>query len=106
MTDAKPIVVIYLPDNFVIGNGRSDAPMELMRALNGNFGEKELNSRIQYSDYWQQYYWFCFTKYDILEPEFKVFYPKDFTEIQYEELKKMVEDGINSLKNNPQHSSI
>jgi hypothetical protein len=30
--------------------------------------------------------------------EFKVFHEKDFTEIQYEELKKIIEDGINELK--------
>ncbi len=30
--------------------------------------------------------------------EFQVFYEKDFTEIQYEELRKLITDSINNLK--------
>lgn len=90
---AKPIVVIYLPDNFNIGNQQQNAPMLLMEALNGNFGEANSN-KITYNDYWKEYYWFCFTDYKIETPRFEVFYDKDFTETNFEELKQTVLDAI------------
>jgi len=92
--DSKPIVVIYLPENLVIGRMGKNAPMELMRALNGNFGEQVPNNQIQYNDYWKDYYWFSFYKRDIDAPEFQVFYAKDFTETNFEELKQTVLDAI------------
>lgn len=96
--ELKPIVVIYFPDNFYIGNGEH-APTLMMKALNGGFGGNEkLSDKIKYTDYWNQYYWFCFEKHDIDAPEFQVFHPKDFTDIQFEELKKMVSDAIVNLK--------
>jgi len=95
----KPICVIYLPENFPIyGRYNEDAPMELMRALNNNFGDPGDGKRT-YPDYWTQYYWFCFTKYGQIEaPEFKVFHPKDFTEIQFNELKDMILADLESMK--------
>ena len=91
MIEAKPIVVIYLPENFTIGaGGMRNAPMELMEALNGNYGWQVPSNKTKYNDYWKDYYWFCFSKSDIDAPEFKVFYEKDFTPIQFEELKQMI----------------
>ncbi len=95
---AKPICVIYLPFNFELGNGRDNAPSELMKALNGNFGEPKSDSRIEYSDYWKDYYWFSFFKDGIDAPEFKVFHEKDFTDIQYQELKSMIETQLEEMK--------
>jgi hypothetical protein len=96
MTDnkqIKPIVVIYLPNDFYLGGSRN-APMELMKALNANFGEDVLDYKIKYSDYWKDYYWFSFYDREIETPRFEVFYSKDFTEIQYAELKKIIENAI------------
>ena|ERR1044071_10163837 len=98
----KPIVVIYLPENFSIDGQMEDGPMKLMRALNNNFGDKG-DDRIIYSDYWKDYYWFAFTKYDIDAPEFKVFHPKDFTDIQFQELKDMVLADLEAMKTTPKN---
>ena len=94
--EVKPIVVIYLPENISFGGGKSFPPMELMKALNGNFGYPD--DKIMYNDYWKQYYWFCFYDYEIQTPRFEVFYSKDFTEIEYAELKKIIEDAIEKQK--------
>ena len=95
----KPIAVIYLPENFHLAGatGVEVSSVELMRILNGNFGDNPEKANVTYTDYWNQYYWFCFPKRDIDAPEFKVFYEKDFTEIQFSELKQMVEDGIKQI---------
>lgn len=92
---AKPIVIIYLPENFVIAGGKQNAPMLLMEALNGSFGDKkEASDKIIYNDYWKDYYWFSFYDYEIETPRFEVFYDKDFTEASFEELKQTVLDAI------------
>ena len=39
-----------------------------------------------------------FSKEDITSPELKVYHPKDFTEIQYDELKKLLEGKLEQLK--------
>ena len=94
---AKPIVVIYFPDNFLAVGGERSWIYQYMRYLNGEhsdgaptWGERK--------DYWDEYYWFCFYKYDIDEPQLQVFYEKDFTEIQYEELKQLITDAIEQHK--------
>jgi len=97
----KPIVVIYLPEGWSFGNMDRDGATEMMKALNGGFGNTEDN-RMHYSDYWKDYYWFCFTKYDIDAPEFKVFHPKDFTEIQFNELKDMILADLEGMKTKPE----
>lgn len=100
MADPKPIVVIYFPDNFYIGNGENAATL-MMKALNGNFGGNDnLSDKIKYTDYWNQYYWFCFEKRDIESPEFQVFHPKDFTYIQFDEMKKMIAEAMEDLTTN------
>lgn len=98
MKEAKPICVIYLPLDFVLGgNNKYNAPLEMMKALNGNFGDSDNN--VKYTDYWKDYYWFSFYKNEITEPEFKVFYVKDFTEIEMNELKGIVLNAINDTVN-------
>lgn len=94
---AKPIAVIYFPENFQSA-GNSNWIYEYMRYLNG---ELPIDGEINFGDngkYWTDYYWFCFPKRDILEPQLEVFHEKDFTEIQYEELKALIADSINSVK--------
>jgi hypothetical protein len=93
---AKPICVIYIPESFSIGmRNCSSAANELMTALNGWGDEIDKSLRDKKLD---EYIWFSFVKPDISTPEFKVFYEKDFTEIQYQELKQLIED---SLKQQP-----
>lgn len=87
----KPIVVIYFPDMFVAGGSDRNWIYEYMAALNG---ETDGMSKWKFSSDYTDYHWFCFYKYDISEPELKVFYEKYFTPIQYEELKQMVLDSI------------
>jgi hypothetical protein len=90
---AKPICVIYFPDLFVNGSGDRNWIYQYMRFLNG---EQDDGSNWKHSDHFTEYYWFCFYKQGIEEPEFKVFHEKDFTEIQFEELKKLVTESLSS----------
>lgn len=76
---AKPIAILYLNTGFTVTGSRNGAST-LMEILN----EK-----------WVDYYWLSFYKDDIDAPELKVFHEKDFTDIQYEELKQLVLDSIN-----------
>lgn len=94
MEQVKPICVIYLPDNFDLSDGRDMASNRLMSILNG-WDEKVVMDR---RNYWEGYLWFCFPKLNIDAPEFQVFHPKDFTEIQYQELKDMVMKELTNLK--------
>ena len=88
---SKPIVVIYWPENFRVGNSDPSWIYEYMSVLNG---EAPANNKWSLSHDYSDYHWFCFYKCDIQEPEIKVFYEKDFTEIKYQELKKMVMKSI------------
>lgn len=94
--EVKPIVVIYLPENFSIGLS-GNAPMELMKSLNGNFGHKD-EANVIYTDYFKDYYWFAFYKPEIQAPEFEVFYPKDFTEIDYKSLETLIHTALQQSK--------
>lgn len=75
-TMAKPIFIVALPYRL------SDDREGLRESLN-----KEM----------PDYYHLVYSK-GIDEIEFKVFYDKDFTETNYEELKEFVRSEINSLK--------
>jgi hypothetical protein len=85
----KPICIIYFPENTIDGAGEGNWIYEYMRYLNGeqSNGNEKWEDR---KDYWSDYYWFCFYKYDIQEPQIQVFHEKDFTEIQYKELKQLI----------------
>ena len=88
---SKPIAVIYFPDNFVAGGMDRSWVYEYMRALNG---ESPTNNKWDLSHDYSDYHWFCFYKDEITEPEFHIFFEKDFTPIQYEELRKIVYDSL------------
>lgn len=76
---AKPICLIKLD---MRGNEHED-----IYAFNNAFQERM-----------PDYHVFCIPKIDFEENvdqmEFSVFYEKDFTEIQYVELRKLIEDSI------------
>jgi hypothetical protein len=97
-SEVKPIVVIYIPENFDIG-GRMDAANRLMSVLNNDFGREPTDRKYQSNNYWKDYLWFVFYDYEVSTPQFKVFFPKDFTEIQYGELKKLIEDSLQQIEN-------
>lgn len=87
----KPIVVIYLPRHYDVF--KSIDPGGLMAILNGNFGGNDNLGKIKVTKYWMDYYWFCFYKDEIDEPEFQVFYQKDQQPISNDELKKLIQDA-------------
>lgn len=97
---AKPICVIYFPYTFVGGGTKTEWIYEYMRFLNGDVDK---NDRYVNSDQFKDYHWFCFYKSDIDEPEFKVFHEKDFTEIQFEELKKLVIESLDKSNKQNEH---
>jgi len=92
---AKPICVIYFPDLYTSVDHDRNWIYEYARFLNG---EQNDGGRYQWDGHFTDYYWFCFYKNDITEPEFKVFHEKDFTPIKYEELKQLVLDSIDKIK--------
>ena len=93
----KPIVVIYFPNLFESG-GERNWIYKFMAHLNGKPSNENNVKWVGENGYWKDYYWFCFYKEDITEPELKVFYEKDFTPIQFEGLKKLIEDSIQEIK--------
>lgn len=89
---AKPIVVLYL--NHVDTFGPNLSPGELMALLNDNHSDKKM------APMFYDYLWFVFVNGELPAPELKVFHEKDFTKAQYDDLYKMLQDGINELKQN------
>jgi len=91
---AKPIAIIYFPDGFISERLNHSWIYDYMSFLNG---EDRDDAKVKWGNnkgYFSQHYWFCFYKMDIAEPEFKVFHEKDFTEIQYEELKQLITESL------------
>lgn len=90
--ERKPIVVLYIPvaDFF----GSTLPPSILMAAFNGQ------HDSITMPDSFNGYLWFVFVNRELVAPDLRVFHEKDYTEIQYNELKSMLEEGIETLKNN------
>lgn len=91
---AKPICVMYIPHNY--GSWEPNLLMEILNGFNGS--DAEITNKITITDYWADYYWFCFHKDDITEPALQVFCEKDFTPIKFEELKNFIEDAISQSK--------
>ena len=87
---SKPIAVIYFPENFT-GGRNSSWIYEYMGVLNG---EIPANNKWDLSHDYSDYHWFCFYKDNITQPELQVFYEKDFTPIQYEELKQIIQESL------------
>jgi len=90
----KPIVVIYFPDNFYLGPNDA-SPASIMHVFNGD------HPRIEPHPAMLDYLWFCFSKYGIDAPEFQVFHPKDFTEIEFNDLKQIVLNHLNENYKQP-----
>lgn len=86
--EVKPIAVIYIPYSDFWGPGMNISDM--MALLNG------WDERVTFGERFQDYLWFVFVKQSIEAPELQVFHPKDFTEIQQQELKDLVMKHIES----------
>jgi hypothetical protein len=91
---AKPIAILYVPED---GRGIGAFHSDLMRELNGIENDTYVRT-----DFWAEYYWLVIYKDDIREPELKVFYEKDFTEIKLNELKEIV---LNHIKDYEQRKN-
>lgn len=91
MENTRPIAIIYFPYEFSFSeSGHKIKPLDLMQNFNGmdrNNPHEPLGG----------YLWFCFHKEGITEPEFKVFHTKDFTKIEYNELKELVLNQFNNV---------
>lgn len=87
----KPIAVLYLPTDEYLGPYNKTG--YLMSAFNGCHHE------ITMPDAFYDYLWFVFVNEELNTPDLKVFHEKDFTEIQYSELKAMLEEELSKLKN-------
>lgn len=87
----KPIAVVYIP-RYALEFGMGIAnPSEIAAGFNGEESKFTFNREL-----YKDYLWFCFPT----DNEFKieVFHPKDFTEIQYNELKELITNEIKNLK--------
>lgn len=83
---AKPIVVVYMPENV------SDRGLKSGWVLCGELSE-------QWNKEKPDYHWFVLLDYDTEKIYLQVFHEKDFTEIQYEELKQLIENQLKPTKN-------
>ena len=83
MTEAKPICIMRLPDT-LMAPGRRHIDYSVCFEIQTDLQKEK-----------PDYYWFVIIDYEIKSIKFEVFYAKDFTEIQFEELKKIIEDSIN-----------
>lgn len=83
-TEVKPICVVYVPET--ISSSRSDA-WESCRVLMNQMDKDK-----------PDYHWLVFVDPAAERVELKVFHPKDFTDIQYEELKLIMTDTIEKIK--------
>lgn len=80
---ARPIVVVKIPMNWSVGRDG--------RRINWSDCNEftKINEELK-----PDYHWFFILNESITEMEFQVFYEKDFTPIQHEELKKLITDSI------------
>lgn len=91
-TMPKPIVVLYLSRSDYFGPDNS--PSDLMAIFNGH------DDTINVAEGFYDYLWFVFVDEASDVPRLQVFHEKDYTEMQYDELNKMLQEGIDSLKKN------
>ena len=94
---AKPICIIYIPEHYSSGKGDNRWIFQYADFLNGN-PNPDSNISWGNSEVYSDYLWFCFPKDEIDAPEFKVFYDKDFTPIQFEELKQLILNSTEKTK--------
>lgn len=90
-TERKPIAVLYIPNENTFG--RTISASDLMRGFNGS------DDRIVMPAGFSDYLWFVFVDQELRTPEIQVFNVKDYTQAEYDELKKMVEAGIQTIEN-------
>jgi hypothetical protein len=83
---AKPICIVYVPVESGGVGGR-----KITWADCNQMSEHQLKEK-------PDYHWFFVPAYDIEKLEFKVFYEKDFTEIQYAELKDLINKAITNYQ--------
>lgn len=84
---AKPIAVIKVDMESDFGNGQKVNLSEICKALENKIGN--------------DYYVFAVplrVPYNSEPIQFQVFHEKDFTEIKYQELKKIIEQSLQSIK--------
>lgn len=87
--NAKPICVVKIDMSADFGGGTKPSLYNLYDAVNGKIGDEYhvfvIPAKIDYEN--------------SVEPiTFEVFYEKDFTEIQYQELKKIITDSIQQVQ--------
>lgn len=87
---AKPIAVIFIPADLTEPDGIKVTWADCTKTTKKLEKDKP------------DYHWFVLLQNDISGVQFHVFYEKDFTEIQYAELKKIIEDAVE--KENTQSS--
>ncbi len=80
MSNPKPIAVVYVNPNTL---PKEDGFWKVARNLVDDFS-------VNMPDY----YWFVLPDYDATRIELEVFYEKNFTEIQYQELKEIIEESL------------
>ena len=93
----KPIAVLYIPNNVSESTGEQLRTWELAASFNGEDNTRYRVNKELYKDY----LWFCFPT-DDNDFTMEVFHPKDFTEIQYNELKQLITNEISNLKTQKQ----
>lgn len=88
----KPIAVVYIPRYALEFGINTASPYEIAAGFNGEQSKFTFNREL-----YKDYLWFCFptTDNDFI---MKVFHPKNFTEIQYSELKELITNEINKIK--------
>jgi len=85
MTEVKPICYIqYKPDSIVASNGVQSSVIQINEFMSNKFSD---------------YHVLCFPEPDLaMNLHMAVFHPKDFEEIQYNDLKNRVELALKNLK--------
>lgn len=77
---AKPIALLQLP--LTLGNGKMTEWRDCREI------QETMESKMP------DYYWLVIPNHTIETIDFKVYFEKDFTEIQYEELKQLIEKSL------------
>ena len=88
----KPIAVLYIPRTLSSNGGQEINPFELALGFNGESYIYKMTREL-----YQDYLWFCFPS-DDNDFTMEVFHPKDFTEIQYNELKQLIISEISKIQ--------
>lgn len=91
----KTIAVLYIPSDQVFGPDLSSG--QLMAIFNG------LDDRITMPQGFCDYLWFVFVNSELATPEIKLYHEKHYTDSQYDELYKMLKDGIDALNSEQQN---